>query len=349
MKHEQKFNSRFSPKQERKTKKKFIHFLRRMTERTIVWVDESLLLNDSKRRNTNAIQSHTPSKPVKYGSSGKRVQMTDTIDTNNKSYKWVRCYLLGGHITDTELSVEVSLATEEWKVGQKMTIVRPQPGTVLMGNSDLIEPPNDLITLPHLNEPSVVFALQSRYESNTIYTSTGPILLALNPFQSVPSLYDETTRLHYWRHGEGLVDGDLEPHVYANADCAFRQMLRGIGSSVMYAATTNPFTSSSSSSSTSIDQSILVSGESGAGKTVTTKHIMSYLAMLSERKTQHDSEQQREHPRRAPSPGRRNEGLSLLQSPPSLLTRRMSSRRFGWNAGAHIEQKSKNQQTSRSS
>jgi hypothetical protein len=307
-----------------------------MTERTIIWVDESLFLNSSKRHNPNVVLAHAPSKPLRHATAAKKIPIIDTDANNKKGYKWVRCYLLGGNITDVEFTVEVCLQTEDWQLGQKMTIFQPQPGTVLMGNTEMMYPPNDLITLPHLNEPSVVFALQSRYETNNIYTSTGPILLALNPFQSIPSLYNETTRLLYWRHGEGLLDDDIEPHIYANADCAFRQMLRGIGTSAMSAINS----SSTSSSSTSADQSILVSGESGAGKTVTTKHIMNYLAMLSERKTRYDNEQHRHHPSRAPSPGRRKEGMSM-QSPPSLLTRRMSSRRFGWNAGAHIEQKSK--------
>jgi myosin heavy subunit len=49
---------------------------------------------------------------------------------------------------------------------------------------------NDLITLPYLNEPSIVYCLQKRYKDNNIYTYTGPILIALNPFKVV-EIYDQ--------------------------------------------------------------------------------------------------------------------------------------------------------------
>ncbi|EED86775.1 predicted protein, partial [Thalassiosira pseudonana CCMP1335] len=115
---------------------------------------------------------------------------------------------------------------------------------------------DDLITLTHLHEPAVVHCLQKRYESDQIYTSTGPILIALNPFKSCNSLYSDTVMRQYWRRGESEML--LPPHVYALADATYP-----------------------SCSSLGCDQSILVSGESGAGKTVTTKFIMQYLATLN--------------------------------------------------------------------
>jgi myosin heavy subunit len=109
-------------------------------------------------------------------------------------------------------------------------------------------------------------AWQERYNENIIYTYTGPILLAINPFWRVP-LYTNKILEQYRRDGQAKsFDPDfrsnLPPHVYAIADNAYRLM-------------TNP-----TSENQKRNQSILVSGESGAGKTETTKIIMKYLAIL---------------------------------------------------------------------
>ena len=55
--------------------------------------------------------------------------------------------------------------------------------------------PNDLITLTHLHEPAVVHCLRKRYNKDLIYTNTGPILIALNPFKSCKTLYSDKVRL----------------------------------------------------------------------------------------------------------------------------------------------------------
>lgn len=135
--------------------------------------------------------------------------------------------------------------------------------------------PHDLITLTHLHEPSVVECLSHRYLQDTIYTFTGPVLLALNPFQSIRGLYGENTMKKYWDHAEkGNPSDSLPPHVYSIADASFRSMMRKLDESLEEEAPQG------------CDQSILVSGESGAGKTVTAKFVMKYLAALSQRATE---------------------------------------------------------------
>mmetsp|Transcript_87150 Transcript_87150/g.130738 ORF Transcript_87150/g.130738 Transcript_87150/m.130738 type:complete len:1202 (-) Transcript_87150:185-3790(-) len=131
--------------------------------------------------------------------------------------------------------------------------------------------PHDLISLTHLHEPAVVECLNQRYDEDQIYTATGPVLLALNPFQSVRGLYGESTMKKYWEKAEKNAKGSLPPHVYAIADSAFRSMMRKLDETLGEATPVG------------CDQSILVSGESGAGKTVTTKFVMKYLAALSQR------------------------------------------------------------------
>ena len=121
---------------------------------------------------------------------------------------------------------------------------------------------NDLITLPHLHEPAILHTLSDRFFRGKIYTWTGPVLIAVNPFQRLP-LYTNDILETYRRDGllkaQGLQSGqDLEPHVFAVADRSFRQMM----------------------SEQRKSQSILISGESGAGKTETTKIVMLYLTTL---------------------------------------------------------------------
>lgn len=124
-------------------------------------------------------------------------------------------------------------------------------------------PPEDLTALEQLHEPAVVSCLQERYNLNHIYTYTGKILLAMNPFRPITSLYGEHVMQKYYDSANSVERP--EPHAYAISQEAYRQMLRSV------------------QISTPANQSILVSGESGAGKTVTTKIIMEYLATLSQR------------------------------------------------------------------
>ncbi|XP_028074279.1 LOW QUALITY PROTEIN: myosin-17-like [Camellia sinensis] len=116
---------------------------------------------------------------------------------------------------------------------------------------------DDMTKLSYLHEPGVLQNLATRYELNEIYTYTGNILIAINPFQRLPHLYDT----HMMEQYKGAGFGELSPHVFAVADVAYRAMINEEGKS----------------------NSILVSGESGAGKTETTKMLMRYLAHLGGR------------------------------------------------------------------
>ncbi|CAL9085043.1 unnamed protein product [Musa textilis] len=115
---------------------------------------------------------------------------------------------------------------------------------------------DDMTKLSYLHEPGVLQNLAARYQLNEIYTYTGNILIAINPFQRLPHLYDSHMMTQY----KGAPLGELSPHVFAVADVAFRAMINEGKSN-----------------------SILVSGESGAGKTETTKMLMRYLAYLGGR------------------------------------------------------------------
>ncbi|CAN1185840.1 XI-K [Linum perenne] len=138
------------------------------------------------------------------------------------------------------------------KVVAKISKVFPKDTEAPAGGVD------DMTKLSYLHEPGVLSNLASRYELNEIYTYTGNILIAINPFQRLPHLYGT----HMMEQYKGAGFGELSPHVFAVADVAYRQVeMINEGKS----------------------NSILVSGESGAGKTETTKMLMQYLAYLGGR------------------------------------------------------------------
>jgi Myosin head (motor domain) len=80
----------------------------------------------------------------------------------------------------------------------------------------------DMTRLSYLHEPGVLWNLKVRYQLDDIYTYTGTILIAVNPFASLPHLYGS----HMMDQYRGVPLGDLNPHVYAIAEAAYRQMRR---------------------------------------------------------------------------------------------------------------------------
>ena len=226
--------------------------------------------------------------------------------------------------------------------------------------------PDDLITLTHLHEPSVLYSLRKRYSYDKIYTATGPILIALNPFKNCKSLFSEVEMKKYWSRGEkqmissGIAsssggtaeeqnektkkispstlteeDDYLPPHVYGLADNTFRLMMNKLEEAKESSGGGRG--SRTSGPEKRNNQSILVSGESGSGKTVTTKYIMQYLATLS---THADRKIVKDKERRSPLNPATGEKVSIeqqmLQSNPILESfgnartiRNDNSSRFG--------------------
>eukprot|EP00804_Cyclotella_cryptica_P019435 CCRYP_006620-RA/>CCRYP_006620-RA protein AED:0.11 eAED:0.11 QI:212/1/1/1/0.77/0.9/10/1132/973 len=302
---------------------------------------------------------------------------------------------------------------------------------------------HDLIHLTHLHEPAILHSLRLRYDGDVIYTSTGPILIAINPFKRMDDLYGEQVMERYRIIGEGGMNSTttrsanvtpvepsrqsefkrfgespstrslytktlkksdnskklwgnipssgsdstrtlpprndetksnpqqkrqssdkLPPHAYKTADDAYRAMMRGLENRVLMGNAAKredgkngnrelQGSGDHGSNAVPTNQSILVSGESGAGKTVTTKIVLNYFAMLSKKiTTTHSEECTRRRQSFSPRTAAEGEEVCIeqqvLQSNPILeafgnarTLRNDNSSRFGKYIDIHFTNKGK--------
>ncbi|TMS20778.1 Unconventional myosin-IXb [Larimichthys crocea] len=113
----------------------------------------------------------------------------------------------------------------------------------------------DLCNLPVLNEDSILNNLRTRFYKKKIYTYAGSILIAINPFKFLPIYNPKYVKMY-----ENHQLGKLEPHIFAIADVAYYAMLRK-----------------------KVNQCIVISGESGSGKTQSTNFLIHCLTALSQK------------------------------------------------------------------
>nr|3DTP_B Chain B, Myosin-11,Myosin-7 [Gallus gallus] len=145
--------------------------------------------------------------------------------------------------------------------GDEVTVELQENGKKVTLSKDDIQkmnPPKfskveDMAELTCLNEASVLHNLRERYFSGLIYTYSGLFCVVINPYKQLP-IYSEKIIDMY----KGKKRHEMPPHIYAIADTAYRSMLQDRE-----------------------DQSILCTGESGAGKTENTKKVIQYLAVVA--------------------------------------------------------------------
>nr|KAF6457701.1 myosin XVIIIA [Rousettus aegyptiacus] len=143
----------------------------------------------------------------------------------------------------------------------KVRVKLDHDGTILDVDEDDVEKANapscdrleDLASLVYLNESSVLHTLRQRYGASLLHTYAGPSLLVLSP-RGAPAVYSEKV-MHMFK---GCRREDMAPHIYAVAQTAYRAMLMSRQ-----------------------DQSIVLLGGSGSGKTTSCQHLVQYLATIA--------------------------------------------------------------------
>ncbi|XP_037631516.1 unconventional myosin-XVIIIa isoform X15 [Sebastes umbrosus] len=159
-------------------------------------------------------------------------------------------------------SLATVVKTEEGSLPEgKVKIKLEDDGTILEVDEDDIEkanPPSysrseDLASLLYLNESSVMNCLRQRYGGNLIHTYAGTNMVVINPL-STPSMYSEKV-MHMFK---GCRRDDSAPHIYSVAQSAYRNLL-----------------------TTRQDQSIVLLGKSGSGKTTNCQHLVQYLVSIA--------------------------------------------------------------------
>ncbi|XP_064584886.1 myosin-10 isoform X4 [Zonotrichia leucophrys gambelii] len=145
--------------------------------------------------------------------------------------------------------------------GDEVLVELAENGKKALVNKDDVQkmnPPKfskveDMAELTCLNEASVLHNLKDRYYSGLIYTYSGLFCVVINPYKNLP-IYSENIIEMY----RGKKRHEMPPHIYAISESAYRCMLQDRE-----------------------DQSILCTGESGAGKTENTKKVIQYLAHVA--------------------------------------------------------------------
>uniref|UniRef100_A0A670K994 Myosin-7B-like n=1 Tax=Podarcis muralis TaxID=64176 RepID=A0A670K994_PODMU len=144
--------------------------------------------------------------------------------------------------------------------GGKVTVETKDKKTVVVKEDDIqqVNPPKfdmieDMAMLTHLNEASVLHNLKRRYAKWMIYTYSGLFCVTINPYKWLP-VYTAPVVAAY----KGKRRSEAPPHIYSIADNAYNDMLRNRE-----------------------NQSMLITGESGAGKTVNTKRVIQYFAIVA--------------------------------------------------------------------
>ncbi|UJR25222.1 hypothetical protein I4U23_006574 [Adineta vaga] len=144
--------------------------------------------------------------------------------------------------------------------GEEVTAKTVKGETVTLKKDDVqqMNPPkftccDDMANLTYLNDASVLHNLRDRYERWLIYTYSGLFCVAINPYKRLP-IYTLKVVLMY----RGKKRTEVPPHLYAIADNAYSNMLRDRE-----------------------NQSMLITGESGAGKTENTKKVIQYFALVA--------------------------------------------------------------------
>ncbi|KAI8137073.1 P-loop containing nucleoside triphosphate hydrolase protein [Fennellomyces sp. T-0311] len=201
--------------------------------------------------------SPTVQQALEVYTKGIQAWIRDDADTGEA---WLSATVVSKEVTDTGVKIVLQSDDEDSRehvFESSFKLLEKNQGADLppLRNPPKMENTDDLTSLSYLNEPSVLNTIRTRYMQKSIYTYSGIVLIAMNPFARV-QLYEPDIIQQY----SGRRRGELEPHLFAIAEDAYRQMIRE-----------------------QKNQTVVVSGESGAGKTVSAKYIMRYFATADDK------------------------------------------------------------------
>ncbi|RXN38779.1 heavy polypeptide skeletal muscle [Labeo rohita] len=179
----------------------------------------------------------------------------ERIEAQNKPFDAkTACYV----VDDKELYVKGTIKSKD---GGKVTVIVNDTKEERVAKEDDVHPMNppkfdkieDMAMMTHLNEPSVLYNLKERYAAWMIYTYSGLFCATVNPYKWLP-VYDPEVVAAY----RGKKRMEAPPHIFSVSDNAYQFMLTDRE-----------------------NQSVLITGESGAGKTVNTKRVIQYFATVA--------------------------------------------------------------------
>ncbi|XP_072044348.1 myosin-16-like [Amphiura filiformis] len=155
-----------------------------------------------------------------------------------------------GFISAEIISTKGEMVTVKTLTGKQVTLKKDDTQQV---NPPKFEKMEDMAGLTYLSEAGVLHNLRQRYYSGLIYTYSGLFCVAINPYRRLPIYTDKVVLLY-----KGKRRAEMPPHVYSVADNAYHDMLQDHE-----------------------NQSMLITGESGAGKTENTKKVIQYFANIA--------------------------------------------------------------------
>merc|ERR1712200_104372 len=166
---------------------------------------------------------------------------------------WIPCPKTGGYKEGLLESGDLDDPASKCVVGvghEKFTHKAADVGKV---NPPKFEKVEDMVNLTFLNDASVFWNLKTRYQAKMIHTYSGLFVVVVNPYKRYPLYTHRVSKIYL-----GKRRNEAPPHLWAIAECAYRGMLGN-----------------------KKNQAMLITGESGAGKTENTKKVITYLAMVA--------------------------------------------------------------------
>ena len=159
-----------------------------------------------------------------------------------------------------------NLTFEVFETGVLLRVVKDDVVGIIPPPADITLQKNftDLVTAVDISEPSILWNLKRRFMRNEIYSAIGPILIALNPYKYIEPLYNAEVLKKYLQldfnsdASNSLATKGDQPHIWSIARNSYLQL-----------------------NQSSNRQAIIISGESGAGKTEATKKCLQYLSSVS--------------------------------------------------------------------